>query len=428
MSSLLDFIYKGETNITKDHLQKFLHLAEELGVKGLNEEGRTENIPKQNFNADSGIVNIDSQLFKVKTENISKVNFNADCELVNIDSQMFDIIGENKIGSELVKPEITIGNTTENYPSNNIRIPIETKKFTCNIDQSYLDKQVLLMIIKQPWDDAIKGKNGKKKRTYKCNNCDLLSHSKVDCVNHVETHINGLRYTCTICEHVTKTSVTMKDHIKQHKQISQQIDKPNSSGLQYLEKDMSRNKLEIFNCNMDENEVNYKTLTMVEKQEEKGSHGSLYKCNVCNLVSRDKKDCLKHVERHIDGLSYSCLLCDYTGKTKAVIKVHSLRHEKISSDRIRNVRDFSSLASMDKYTLEEQVSLRIEKCVKHVNGNLQVKEWTCTVCGKVSLQKQTITAHVETHIEGLMYSCSHSDCSYSGKTRGAMGGHLSAAH
>ena len=231
LSSLLDFIYKGETNITQDHLQKFLHLAEELGVKGLNEEVRTENIPKQNFNADSGIVNMDSQLFEVKTEDISKVNPDADLELVNIDSQMFDIIGENKIGSELVKPEIIIENTTENHPLNNIRIPIETKKFTCNIDQPNLDKQILLMIIKQPLNEAIKGMDGKKKRTYKCNVCDLLSHSKEDCVNHVETHISGLGYTCTICEHIIKTSFTMKAHTKQNKarpKPSQDIDMQNT--------------------------------------------------------------------------------------------------------------------------------------------------------------------------------------------------------
>ena len=93
-----------------------------------------------------------------------------------------------------------------------------------------------------------------------------------------------------------------------------------------------------------------------------------------------------------------------------MIKVHVLKHEKIRSDKIRNIWDITSLASMDKYTLEEQIALRIEKCVKHVNGNLQVEEWTCTVCGKVSLRRQHITVHVETSLEALMYSCSHSDC------------------
>ena len=146
------------------------------------------------------------------------------------------------------------------------------------------------------------------------------------------------------------------------------------------------------------------------------------------MVSRSLRDCLKHVERHINELSYSCLLCNHITKTKAMINVHILRHESIGNGRIRNAIDITSLASMDKDTLEEQLSIRIEKCVKHVNGNQQVKEWTCTVCAKVSLTRNKIASHVQTHLEGLMYSCSHSDCSYSGKTRNSMGAHLSTAH
>ena len=111
-----------------------------------------------------------------------------------------------------------------------------------------------------------------------------------------------------------------------------------------------------------------------------------------------------------------------------MIKVHVLKHEQIRSDKIRNIWDITSLASIGQIYTGRTNCIRIEKCVKHVNGNLQVEEWNCTVCGKVSLRRQHITAHVETHIEGLMYSCSHSDCSYSGKTRSAMGGHLSTAH
>ena len=76
-----------------------------------------------------------------------------------------------------------------------------------------------------------KGNGWRKIRTYKCNDCNLLSRSKLDSVNHVETHINGVRYTCTICEHIIKTSFTMKAHTKQRKarpKPSQDIDIQNT--------------------------------------------------------------------------------------------------------------------------------------------------------------------------------------------------------
>ena len=87
---------------------------------------------------------------------------NADRETVNIDSQLFDIIGENKIGSELVKPEIIATATTENDPINNLTKNIVPKMSTCNIAQSHLDQQVLSIVIKQPWNEATKAKDGKR--------------------------------------------------------------------------------------------------------------------------------------------------------------------------------------------------------------------------------------------------------------------------
>ena len=54
--TVLDFIYKGETNITKNQLQQFLHLAEELKIKGLNDEVAITNASKKIPKADSSTV------------------------------------------------------------------------------------------------------------------------------------------------------------------------------------------------------------------------------------------------------------------------------------------------------------------------------------------------------------------------------------
>ena len=400
--SVLDFIYKGETNITQDLLQQFLQLAKELNLKGLNDEVELENAPK--------------------------LPLNADCAIENINSEMFDVIGDNEICSELVKPE-TVDVTIEQYPISNIRKPIENKLFTCNIAQADLNDQVLSMIKKQQWNEAPEEKNGRKRRHYKCKVCDLLSRSKLSSMKHVEIHINKLRYTCTICKHITKTKLNMKKHLAEHESINQGSDMQSISDSDYLGKAKSGNELEQFMCNMDENEVEYQALTMVEKLEEKSkTHGNLYKCNVCNKVSRGKSDCIRHVEGHIDGLIYSCLLCNHTTNRKCTIKVHILKHDGMDNRKIRNIFDITSLASIDKGTLEEQISLRTEKSVEYVNGKPQVEKWTCTVCGKVSLRRIHSVSHVETHIEGLSYSCSHSDCLYSSKTRGAIRTHLSIAH
>ena len=54
LGSVLEFIYNGETKIKHDNLKQFLDLAEELKLKGINEEGGVE--------ADRDILNEESHI------------------------------------------------------------------------------------------------------------------------------------------------------------------------------------------------------------------------------------------------------------------------------------------------------------------------------------------------------------------------------
>ena len=318
---------------------------------------------------------------------------------------------------------------TKNYPVINTRDPLQDNIFTCNMAQTNLDNQVLSMMEKQPWKEAPKEKNGTKRKNYKCNVCNLLSRGRLDCMKHVETHISNLRYTCMLCKRITKTKSNMKVHLEAHEQTNQGSNLPK---LSYLDLDIvkSTEENDLYQCNMDLNEIKYQSLTIIEKQEETGSHGHLYKCNVCSLVSRDKRDCIKHVEKHIDGLIYTCLLCNQTMKTKSSMKIHVLKHGSMGKDGLlfnpRKVIDISSFTNINWDTLEDKISSMIEKSEKQVNGKRHVDMWTCTVCGKVSMQRNHSVAHVETHLEGLLYSCPR--CSYTCKTRCAIRVHLGAAH
>ena len=58
----------------------------------------------------------------------------------------------------------------------------------------------------------------------------------------------------------------------------------------------------------------------------------------------------------------------------------------------------------DKNVIDEQVHQYMEECDE--------RSYRCTICGKKSkdnlrrvVQKQNMVMHIETHIEGLSYSC-----------------------
>ena len=117
-------------------------------------------------------------------------------------------------------------------------------------------------------------------------------------------------------------------------------------------------------------------------------------------------------------------------KTKSSMKIHVLKHGSMGTDGLlfnpRKVIDISSFTNINWDTLKDKISSMIEKSEKQVNGKRHEDMWTCTVCGKVSMQRNHSVAHVETHLEDLLYSCPR--CSYTCKTRCAIRVHLGAAH
>ena len=323
-------------------------------------------------------------------------------------------------------------NASDTGNLNKEEIKEDDEPFICSMEKDDVLSMVLTMIAKQE-------EMGSHRKMFKCNVCDKVSEGKGDCMKHAEQHIDGLSYTCIQCEHITKTKTSMKVHILKHEEngindiiniasvVNTETD-PLVENISWdnLHKDETEEEVKLYTCSMDKNEVRSKSLTMIAKLEEIGSHGRMFKCNVCSLVSRDKGDCMKHVELHINGLTYTCFQCEHTTKTKTSIKVHVLKHEGIIKNSIAYISDITSLVNVDKDKLEEQISSMIVKGEKHTNGKQRGNKWACTICGKISMQRNHSVAHVETHLEGLLYSCPQ--CSFTGKTRVAIRLHLKVAH
>ena len=49
---------------------------------------------------------------------------------------------------------------------------------------------------------------------------------------------------------------------------------------------------------------------------------NLYICNSCGKVAKSREHIVKHVEIHIEGLSYKCPSCDKTFKTRNSLQFH----------------------------------------------------------------------------------------------------------
>ena len=77
------------------------------------------------------------------------------------------------------------------------------------------------------------------------------------------------------------------------------------SGIKKQNKNM-RNKTIVAVSGHDQNEVNKKIKEILIKDDD------YFKCTVCWRMSKDSSNMRKHVETHIDGLSFECEFCNNT--------------------------------------------------------------------------------------------------------------------
>ena len=166
--SILDFVYKGETNVSQDYLDRFLGFAEELKLKGLaKSEHKTEEIC-EDFN--QGTV----QTKPNKDANISIKSEPMSQEDVLAPSQSSTFIGEF---NEIEEKVCSLMAKTDN------RIP------------SGLNKTIFA-------------------RT--CTVCGKEGTSK-NIKDHIEAnHLEGISLPCTNCDKLFKTRNSLRKHFALH--------------------------------------------------------------------------------------------------------------------------------------------------------------------------------------------------------------------
>jgi len=82
----------------------------------------------------------------------------------------------------------------------------------------------------------------------------------------------------------------------------------------------------------------------------------------------------------------------------------------------------NSIQTVKSSELEQEISIRTGK-VKDKSGSAK---WKCKDCGKECKNKDKLTAHIQTHLEGFSHSCTI--CGREYKTRNSLSGHIHQAH
>ena len=168
LKAIVDFIYLGEANVFQAELESFLALAEELQLKGLDgssEEQAPEDYPKKSFSHAERRADLNQQQ-NIAERKISKVKYE--------------------------------GNTFEGTV------------------MTYQQKPKLNSVIEPDTMARIESMIEKRTDGYSCNNCGYTTKKLGHMREHVEKHIEGLEYPCTLCNKIMRSSHSFRDHRRKY--------------------------------------------------------------------------------------------------------------------------------------------------------------------------------------------------------------------
>ena len=185
LNAIVDFIYHGEANIYQEDLDAFLALAEELQLKGLTGSNKSKS-DEDNKSPPSSLRG--QQYHPPDSE---KISFNQK---------------HNK--SQDVKKEDHIGNMSvvETTLVQNAIVPLQSEKVTiANTENVKAQINSLMEKVSGGW---------------KCTVCGAGPKFREHMARHIETHIEGISYTCSQCGNKFRSSHSLSNHMStKHRNI-----------------------------------------------------------------------------------------------------------------------------------------------------------------------------------------------------------------
>ena len=78
-------------------------------------------------------------------------------------------------------------------------------------------------------------------------------------------------------------------------------------------------------------DINPNNIAEVDEQVEQSivkNWDGTYSCNICGKIMKHKSDMKRHIETHLEGLSFNCPMCEKTFRSRLSLAMHKTRSHK----------------------------------------------------------------------------------------------------
>ena len=241
LSQMLDYVYKGEAQVQKDGIDRFLSNAKRFKLEGLLPKNEQPKQEPENVTVDEEVQEEDD--VGEDDTDIETVNLEPEEEETtdeeSVLKEIFSVVdfsvtkddSMNQEGENIAEKELNVieNSLQEDLSYLESEVSAENKKMKRTSNRQKVKTESLIKVEKEATAADIEGYVLKNEAdgTYSCKFCGRVAQFRHVIANHVELHIEGLSYPCTFpsCDRVCKTRNAQRAHISSfhNKKIKREI-------------------------------------------------------------------------------------------------------------------------------------------------------------------------------------------------------------
>jgi len=239
----------------------------------------------------------------------------------------------------------------------------------------------------------------KKKKCFRCLDCQKIFNSPSDIKRHLETHSDVKAFKCIHCETVFSRKDTLERHLLVH------------------------SNFQAFQCTMCDSAFSQKNGLERHVYTNHDPNFKPQKCLVCSREFKEKNTLTAHLRTHTGEKPFKCDICGKTFSHKTRLKSHiAVIHEGKTIIRTEK----SQICQICSATFKSRAGFNQHLKLHQLKEGKLSLEHKCEICNKMFFTSGNKNRHMKTHTGQKDYQCS--ECGKSYTERRHLESHKEIAH